>query len=83
LSRIAQISALSLLVLSGGGAPEPLTNAEHFELTPSWSPDGQSVVFSYAPFIEKAPETLGVFILNLTTHQKQKIAGSEGYFGPA
>jgi eukaryotic-like serine/threonine-protein kinase len=75
--------ARSYEVSSGGGAPEPLTAAEHFELTPSWSPDGQSMVFSYAPFIEKTSETVGVFILNLTTHQKQKIAGSEGYFGPA
>jgi serine/threonine protein kinase/Tol biopolymer transport system component len=69
-------------ISSTGGTPEPLTNAEHFELAPSWAPDGRSVVFSYAPFIEKTPETLGVYVLNLTTHEKQKIPGSEGFFAP-
>jgi serine/threonine protein kinase/Tol biopolymer transport system component len=73
----------SYQISSDGGVPEPLTNAEHFELTPSWAPDGQSVVFSYAPFIERTPETVGAFILNLTTHEKRKIPGSEGYFAPA
>jgi serine/threonine protein kinase/Tol biopolymer transport system component len=70
-------------ISSDGGAPEPLTNAEHSELSPSWSPDGQSVVFSYAPWSERTSETVGVFMLNLTTHEKRKIPGSEGYFGPA
>ncbi len=70
-------------VSSSGGAPEPLTNAEHPELTPSWSPAGQAVVFSYAPFLERTPETAGEFILNLTTHEKRKIPGSEDYFAPA
>ena len=88
--RMANISSLRVMAgvpkpevirsQSDGGVPEPLTNAEHSELTPSWSPDGQSVVFSYAPFRRKNPGNVGAFILNLTTHEKRKIPGSEGYF---
>ena len=79
----AQTQSTSYKISSSGGQPEPLTNNEHFELTPSWSPDGQSVVFSYAPFIEKTPETLGVYLFNLTTHDKQKVPDSDGFFAPA
>jgi WD40 repeat protein len=37
------------------------------------------VAFSYAPFVERSPETLGVFILDLTTRAKRKLPGSEGF----
>ena len=41
------------------------------------------MVFSYAPWSERTPETVGVFMLNLAAHEKRKIPGSEGYFGAA
>jgi Tol biopolymer transport system component len=66
-------------ISSEGGQAEPLTNAEHTELAPAWSPDGKEVTFSYAPFIERSPETLGVFILDLATRAKRKLPGSEGF----
>ena len=78
-----QAQSMSYKISSSGGQPEPLTNNDHFELTPSWSPDGQSVAFSYAPFIEKTPETLGVYVFNLTTLEKQKVPDSDGFFAPA
>jgi Tol biopolymer transport system component len=66
-----------------GGKPEAVTNGEHGELTPSSSPDGQSVVFSYAPFIDSNPDTQGIFIQNLTTREKRKIPSSDGFFAPS
>lgn len=69
-------------ISSDGGKPDPLTNAEHDELAPSWSPDGKSIAFSYAPFIERSSETLGVFTVNLSTHERHKIPGSEGFIAP-
>lgn len=66
-----------------GGRPEEVTNADYSELTPSSSPDGQSVVFSYAPFIDSAPEAMGVYIQNLTTREKHKIPDSDGFFAPS
>jgi Tol biopolymer transport system component len=66
-----------------GGKPEAVTNNEHAEITPSSSPDGQSVVFSYAPFIDSSPETLGIFIQNLPAREKRKIPGSDGFFAPS
>jgi Tol biopolymer transport system component/DNA-binding winged helix-turn-helix (wHTH) protein len=69
-------------ISSNGGKPEPLTNARHQELSSTWSPDGKSVAFSYAPFVERSAETLGVFTLNLATHEEQKIPGSDGFISP-
>src|SRR5262249_35834308 len=48
---------------------------------PTWSPDGNSLAFSYAPWLETgAPEILGVYVVDLRTRKKVKLPGSEGLF---
>lgn len=64
------------LVSAEGGTPEPLFKEQHARIRPNWSPDGNSLVFSYAPWIETAPH--GVEILNLMTNQVKQLPGSEG-----
>ncbi len=63
-------------VSANGGPAEPLFHDQRNRLRPSWSPDGNSIVFSYAPWTETTPH--GVEVLNLTTHEVKQLPGSEG-----
>lgn len=64
------------LVSAGGSKPEPLFKERHTRLRPNWSPDGSSIVFSYAPWLETAPR--GIDVLNLRTHKVMQLPKSEG-----
>jgi Tol biopolymer transport system component len=68
------------LISAGGGRPEPLLEEKrHGEIDSTWSPDGNSIVFSYAPWLEtQADEILAVYVLDLRTHRVTKVPGSEG-----
>ena len=67
-----------LLTSSDGGAPEPLLSESRNEMDPSWSPDGNSIAFSYFPIFERAPaEQVGVFMVNLNSHNVVKLPGSD------
>ena len=71
------------LISAEGGTPEPVLNEQHNELDPTWSPDGNSLVFSYAPWLETgAPQILAVYVVDLRTHKPVRLPGSEGLFGP-
>src|SRR5215469_10439190 len=71
------------LISAEGGTPEPVLNDQHNELDPTWSPDGNSLVFSYAPWLETgAPGILAVYVVDLSTHKPVKLPGSEQLFGP-
>jgi Tol biopolymer transport system component/predicted Ser/Thr protein kinase len=71
------------VVPAEGGTPESVLNEQHNEMEPTWSPDGNSLVFSYAPWLETgAPGISGVYVVDLKTHKPVKLPGSEGLFGP-
>jgi Tol biopolymer transport system component len=58
------------LVSADGGTPEPVLDEQHNEMDPNWSPDGNSLLFSYFPIFETAAsEDLGVYILDLKTRR--------------
>ncbi len=74
--RIYRISA-------DGGAPEQLLKEDRNAGDPSWSADGQSLVFGRVTDLmgkENGPRNLQ--ILNLTTHETTEVPGSEGLFSP-
>jgi Tol biopolymer transport system component len=63
------------LVSAEGGTPELLFEEQRNQNRPSWSPDGNSIVFSYLPGLETAH---GIFVLNLGTHRVVQLPGSQG-----
>jgi Tol biopolymer transport system component/DNA-binding winged helix-turn-helix (wHTH) protein len=71
------------LVPANGGEPERLLNENRNAGDPSWSPDGQSIVFGRINDImgkEAAERT--VQILNLGTHHVDTLPNSDGLFSP-
>jgi Tol biopolymer transport system component len=69
------------LASAEGGTPEPLWDGQHNEIDPNWSADGDSLVFSYAPWLEKETSGVaGVYVLRLRTHKVVKLPGSDGLF---
>jgi Tol biopolymer transport system component len=70
----------SYKIAASGGLPQAITDNDYPEISPDWSPDGQSVVFSYSPFVELSRQPLGVYTFNLTTHEKKKLPGSDELF---
>ncbi len=71
------------LISPEGGTPEPLLEELRNEMDPNWSPDGNSLIFSYFPIFEKAPpEKLGVYVVDLRTRKVKKLPGSDGLWAP-
>ena len=65
-------------VSADGGSPEKLTANENTELDPTWSADGQSLVFG--EFVGST--TSSIYILNLQTRQVSPLPGMKGLFSP-
>ncbi len=83
--RIAFVGAalgkpLRIYVVSAeGGTPEPVLEGQYNEMVPGWSPDGNSLVFYYAPYsLEMVSAIVAVYVLDLRTHKVAKLPGSEG-----
>jgi Tol biopolymer transport system component/DNA-binding winged helix-turn-helix (wHTH) protein len=71
------------LVPSDGGTPQQVLDEQHNEMDPNWSPDGNSLLFSYFPIFEtEAPESLGVYIVDLKTRITTTLPGSKGFWAP-
>lgn len=71
------------LISADGGTPEPVLNEPRNEMDPNWSPDGNALLFSYFPIFEKtAPESLGVYVVDLGTRKVRKLSGSDGLWAP-
>jgi Tol biopolymer transport system component/DNA-binding winged helix-turn-helix (wHTH) protein len=71
------------LISADGGKPEPLLNEPRNQMDPNWSPDGNSVIFSYFPIFERAPpEKLGIYMVDLKTRKVKKLPGSDGLWVP-
>jgi Tol biopolymer transport system component len=66
-----------------GGEPEALTPDDQNAADPSWSPDGQSLMFGVAPGnVEAASPPRSISILNLNSKQFTLLPHSEGLFSP-
>jgi len=71
------------LISAEGGKSEPLLNEPRNQMDPNWSPDGNSIVFSYFPLFDHVPpEELGVYVVELKTRNVKKLPGSDGLWVP-
>ena len=71
------------LVDADGGDLHPLLNEERNEADPSWSPDGNLLVFGRPPDVmaeRSQPKT--IYVLNLKAGTVVPLPGSEGLFSP-
>ena len=69
------------MVPSQGGTPEPLLNEPYNQEHPSWSADGNSLIFSYLNWLEAAPR--GITLLDLRTRRAVRLPRSEGLWEAA
>jgi Tol biopolymer transport system component len=70
-------------ISSEGGKPESLLNEPRNQMDPNWSPDGNSVIFSYFPVFDRVPpEQLGIYTVDLKTRSSKKLPGSDGLWVP-
>jgi Tol biopolymer transport system component len=70
-------------ISADGGEPERLLQEDRNAGDPSWSPDGQSIVFGRVTDLmgkENGPRNLQ--ILNLATHELTEVPGSNELFSP-
>jgi eukaryotic-like serine/threonine-protein kinase len=68
------------LVPAEGGQTVQVVKDQNNELDVGWSPDGNQLVFGLAtPFGSTVP---AVYLLNLKTHERTTLPGSEGLFSP-
>jgi eukaryotic-like serine/threonine-protein kinase len=70
------------LVPAEGGNPEAVISFEGNQLDPSWSADGQSIVFGRNSQETRMSNESNLFIGNLESHQVNPLPGSTHYFSP-
>ncbi|HEV2493427.1 MAG TPA: protein kinase [Terriglobia bacterium] len=69
------------LVGSDGGAVQELTSGQSNDADPSWSPDGNTLIFGTLIVSQGgASATMAIHRLDLQTHQVSRLPGSEGLF---
>jgi Tol biopolymer transport system component/DNA-binding winged helix-turn-helix (wHTH) protein len=68
------------VLASSGGSPELLVNDNTGESDPTWTPDGESVVFSKSGGDDK--NSIAIYRLDLKTREILSIPGSDGLFSP-
>jgi Tol biopolymer transport system component len=59
-----------------------LTTGDQVDVYPSWSADGESLVFGNDPGMEAKSSALAIKVLNLKTRQVSILPGSEGLWRP-
>jgi len=70
------------IVSSQGGSPRRLLPEDNGQQTdPSWSPDGSKIIFATNRQGGK-DESSSISILDLATHQRSTLPGSDGMFSP-
>ena len=83
-TRVAYVSLLPgrpwkiFLVSAQGGTPEELLPSDDGEADPTWSADGKRLAFGR----RAATLVLGIYIVDLSTHQVSLLPGSENFFSP-
>jgi len=73
------------LISTDGGSPQQLLPGERNEADPTWSADGNSIVFGGLPWPETSGENhvdLNVQVVDLKTRQVSKLPGSDGLYSP-
>ena len=71
------------VIAADGGGPAQLTEGNHYETDPNWSPDQNLLVFGNAPWLEGgAPSSAAIHMLDLNTRQVSTLSGSEGLYSP-
>ena len=75
--------AQTWIVSADGGTMEPVTPGRFLEISPGWTPDGRSLIFSSAPSLSAPTGNSGVFIVDLHSQQLRSVPASEGLFAPA
>ena len=70
-----------LLVSAQGGPSQELLQEKLNQLDPSWSPDGNRLVFARLS-TPGSSEQQAIFTVDLNTHQVSTVPGSEGLFSP-
>jgi len=65
-------------ILREGGTPEALTSGEPDAHDPTWSPDGNALMFGYGANL---PDS-SIHVLNLNTHRVTGLPGSKGIYSP-
>ena len=70
------------LIDAEGGKLTPALNEDSNEADPSWSPDGQSIVFGRPPGRMDSSQQKAIYQLDLSTHKTVEIPGSAGLFSP-
>ncbi len=71
------------LVPAEGGSAQQLMPGERNEADANWSPDGNSLVFGRAPWLEGGTSgSVAIHVLDLRTHQVSSLRDSEGLYGP-
>jgi eukaryotic-like serine/threonine-protein kinase len=65
------------IISADGGTPEALTSGEHSEADPTWSPEGNLLVFDYLGGADPS-----IHVMNLNTHKVTDLPGSKGLFSP-
>jgi Tol biopolymer transport system component len=70
------------LIDSDGGKLMPILNEDMNEADPTWTPDGQSIVFGRLPDRMDNRRPKAIYSLNLETRKLFEIPGSTGFFSP-
>ena len=68
------------LVSSDGGAVQTLTNDQSNDADPSWSSDGNALIFGTLILSQGGSSSMAIHRLDLKTHQVSPLPGSEGLF---
>jgi DNA-binding winged helix-turn-helix (wHTH) protein/Tol biopolymer transport system component len=70
------------LVSRDGGPPEIIPESTDTEMHPTWSPDGNRLLYSDYPFFGGSANQVAIHILDLMSRQITTLPGSRGFFGP-
>jgi len=71
------------LMSADGGTPQLLKDGDRNQGDPTWSADGNSIVFGDMPWLDYAPSTgPNIHVLDPKTGKIEGIPGSEGLFSP-
>jgi serine/threonine protein kinase/dipeptidyl aminopeptidase/acylaminoacyl peptidase len=65
-----------------GGTPQQPISGDRDTSDPTWSPDGESLLFGRLPLDEPSVWPIDLEIVNLRTRVVSKLPGSEGLWGP-
>jgi Tol biopolymer transport system component/DNA-binding winged helix-turn-helix (wHTH) protein len=71
------------IVPAKGGAPEALLNEDTNEADPSWSPDGNSIVFGRLPdYLGEEVSDKAIYLVDVRSKKVSLLPGSTGLFSP-